>query len=100
MNRYRKTSILFVALTAIACGCEEKVKHLVCYDETGAVIVDTTDLRQPPHHTETAWTWHTKGRTEYHQISVPPHKCTYEEYEVGKKPSTQQPKAVLAEAPE
>lgn len=93
-----KRTILFLCVGLLG-GCSDKYdRHLVCKDNYNVVVVDTTDLYQGPIQYETAWSWTTSSDGTYHEISVPPHLCTYEARLIRTKALTQS-EPVFAERP-
>jgi hypothetical protein len=57
-----------------------RVRHLVCKDVDGNVVVDTTDISHSPMQDGTAWEWWDKEQENYFEISSPPHSCKYRSY--------------------
>lgn len=99
------SSLLFLAPLLFACDVPDQHRHLRCTDESGTVVVDTTDLLKAPRQYETAWSWHNKDRTEYSELSIPPHKCSYHQHDIDlKDPDAKFPcdaeEPVLLESPE
>lgn len=76
-----RLSIATFALLLL-CSCGDHHRHLRCFDEKGNEVVNTTDLKSTPDQYETAWIWRNSDRTEYTEISVPPHKCVYNRYDI------------------
>ena len=91
----KNPDLLIAMLLACSCCDSEKERHLRCVDEDENVVVDTKDLFHAPRQYEGAWSWENKDRTEYNEISVPPHKCVYKETRIDKDASK-----LLAEKPE
>lgn len=72
--------LLLLILVLPLLSCENRVRHLVCKDTDGNIVVDTTDLSKSPKQKGTAWSWWDKKHEKYVEISSPPHSCRYESY--------------------
>jgi len=71
--------LMFVTTSMYGC-VEDPHPHLVCEDGDGKIVVNTRDLSKPPRQYPAAWSWKTVSDRVYHEISIPPHSCHYEQH--------------------
>lgn len=74
--------VLLVIILVAGCKVEvvvpkEEAHHLRCTNDSGTVVVDTTDLYEHPWENAGYWYWKSKDETRGGRISVPPYKCVY-----------------------